>query len=66
MDPLGVFETKPFDEGTKAMAHGLANLDANVYIGGGDTGAAVNQANVTHKMTHVFYRRRSIFGFSGG
>jgi phosphoglycerate kinase len=51
--PLGVFETKPFNEGTVAIAHGLAGLDANVYIGGGDTGAAVNQANVTQKMTHV-------------
>jgi phosphoglycerate kinase len=51
--PLGVFETKPFDAGTIAIAHGLAGLDANVYIGGGDTGAAVNQANVSRKMTHV-------------
>jgi phosphoglycerate kinase len=51
--PLGVFETKPFDEGTKAVAHGLADLDANVYVGGGDTGAAVNEAKVTHKMAHV-------------
>jgi phosphoglycerate kinase len=51
--PLGVFETKPFDKGTIAIAHGLTDLDANIYIGGGDTGAAVNQANVTQKMTHV-------------
>jgi phosphoglycerate kinase len=51
--PLGVFETKPFDAGTIAIAHRLAGLDANVYIGGGDTGAAVNQANVSQKMTHV-------------
>lgn len=51
--PLGVFETKPFDKGTKAIAQGLAELNAEIYIGGGDSGAAVNQAQVAHKMTHV-------------
>lgn len=51
--PLGVFETVPFDGGTKAIARGLAGLDAEVYIGGGDSGAAVHQADVAHKMTHV-------------
>ena len=51
--PLGVFETKPFDEGTTAVARKLAELDAEVYIGGGDSGAAVNQANAAEKMTHV-------------
>jgi phosphoglycerate kinase len=51
--PLGVFETVPFDQGTKAIVRGLAGLDAEVYIGGGDSGAAVHQAEVAHKMTHV-------------
>jgi 3-phosphoglycerate kinase len=51
--PLGVFETVPFDGGTKAVARGLAGLDAEVYVGGGDSGAAVHQADVAHKMTHV-------------
>lgn len=51
--PLGVFEIKPFDRGTKAIAQGLAGLNAEIYIGGGDSGAAVNQAQVAHKMTHV-------------
>ncbi|MFW5641034.1 MAG: phosphoglycerate kinase [Thermodesulfobacteriota bacterium] len=51
--PLGVFETKPFDEGTNAVARKLADLNAEVYIGGGDSGAAVNQANAAEKMTHV-------------
>jgi phosphoglycerate kinase len=51
--PLGVFETKPFDEGTTAVARKLAYLNAEVYIGGGDSGAAVNQADAAEKMTHV-------------
>jgi len=51
--PLGVFETKPFDKGTTAVARKLADLNAEVYIGGGDSGAAVNQADAAEKMTHV-------------
>lgn len=51
--PMGVFETVPFDRGTTAIARGLAGLDAEVYIGGGDSGAAVHHAEVAHKMTHV-------------
>ncbi len=51
--PLGVFETKPFDEGTNRIARKLAELDAETYVGGGDSGAAVNQAGIADRMTHV-------------
>ncbi len=51
--PLGVFEIPPFDRGTMAIAVGLADLDAEVYVGGGDSGAAVHRAGVVPKMTHV-------------
>ncbi len=51
--PLGVYETRPFDAATIAMARSLAELDAETYVGGGDSGAAVNQAGTAEKMTHV-------------
>lgn len=51
--PMGLFEHPPFDEGTRAIADTLAELEAETYIGGGDSGSAVNQAGVADKMTHV-------------
>jgi phosphoglycerate kinase len=51
--PPGVFEKEPFSKGTMQLARELAGLDAATIVGGGDTGAAVAQAGVTDKMTHV-------------
>lgn len=51
--PLGVFETPPFDRGTRVIAQVLTQLDAETYIGGGDSASAVNQANLADKVTHV-------------
>jgi len=52
--PMGVFEFPAFAEGTFAIARALANLtDAVTIIGGGDSAAAVRQAGVTDKMSHV-------------
>jgi phosphoglycerate kinase len=43
--PMGVFEVKPFDEGTLAVAHAVANLpDAFTVVGGGDSVAAINES----------------------
>jgi phosphoglycerate kinase len=51
--PLGVFEMDNFARGTFAVAEVLANLDAVTIIGGGDSAAAVRQAGLVDRMTHV-------------
>lgn len=52
--PMGVFEFPRFAEGTYAVARVLAALpDATTIIGGGDSAAAVAQAGVAEKMSHI-------------
>lgn len=51
--PLGVFEMPAFAEGTNAIARALAESSAVSIIGGGDSAAAVEQAGVAGRMTHV-------------
>jgi phosphoglycerate kinase len=52
--PMGVFEFPRFAEGTFAIARALAELPgATTIIGGGDSAAAVEQAGVADKMSHV-------------
>ncbi len=51
--PMGVFEMPTFAKGTNAIAQALAEIDATTIIGGGDSVAAVNQAGLGDKMTHI-------------
>ena len=52
--PLGAFETKPFNKGTKGIAEALAELEnATTIIGGGDSAAAVEETGLSDKMTHI-------------
>jgi len=51
--PMGVFEFPSFAEGTFAMARFLADSEATTIIGGGDSAAAVEQAGLANKMTHI-------------
>ncbi len=51
--PMGVFEMPNFAKGTNTIATVLASLDATTVIGGGDSVAAVNQAGLGSKMSHI-------------
>ena len=52
--PMGVFELAPFAAGTVALARTLAALPgATTIVGGGDSAAAVKQAGVADRITHV-------------
>jgi len=51
--PMGVFEIAAFAEGTRAMAQALADSPAVTIVGGGDTAAAVEDFQLSDKMTHV-------------
>lgn len=54
--PMGMFEEKPFDEGTIAIANAVAQATekgATSIVGGGDSVAAVNQAGLSDKISHI-------------
>jgi phosphoglycerate kinase len=51
--PMGVFELAPFAAGTLQLARAIAALNAVSIVGGGDTDAAIEQAGVQDRMTHV-------------
>jgi phosphoglycerate kinase len=54
--PMGVFEHPPFDEGTLAVARAMAEATAKgatTIVGGGDSAAAVSQAGLDARMSHV-------------
>ena len=54
--PMGVFETPPFDRGTRAIARATAAATARgatTIVGGGDSAAAVAEAGLEKQMSHV-------------
>src|SRR5687767_1682671 len=54
--PMGVFETPPFDKGTRAVATAMAaatKKGAVTIVGGGDSAAAVAEAGLESEMSHV-------------
>lgn len=54
--PMGVFEMKPFQQGTKAVAEAVAEATgkgAFSLVGGGDSVAAINQFGLADKVSFV-------------
>lgn len=51
--PAGVFERPAFAEGTMAIARALADSGAFTVVGGGESVAAVQQAGLAAKLSHV-------------
>ncbi|MGN6624997.1 MAG: phosphoglycerate kinase [Tepidisphaeraceae bacterium] len=54
--PMGVFEKKPFQAGTKAVAEACAKATGNgatTIIGGGDSAAAIEVFHLADQVSHV-------------
>ena len=51
--PMGIFEVPAFAEGTFGVARALAGSKAVTVVGGGDSAAAVSEAGVADRITHV-------------
>jgi phosphoglycerate kinase len=51
--PMGLFEQKPWAEGTFGVARAMADSPAVTVVGGGDSAAAVEEAGLVSKMKHV-------------
>ncbi|VVB81718.1 Phosphoglycerate kinase [uncultured archaeon] len=51
--PMGLFEQKPFDKGTIAVAKAMSGCKGVTVVGGGDSVSAVEKAKLEKKFSHV-------------
>ncbi len=51
--PMGVFEFPRFAAGTNQVAQAVASSGATTVVGGGDSVAAIEQAGLADKITHI-------------
>jgi phosphoglycerate kinase len=51
--PMGLFEQKPWAEGTFGVARAMAESPGVTVVGGGDSAAAVEEAGLVSRMKHV-------------
>jgi phosphoglycerate kinase len=50
---MGLFERKPFDAGTRAVADAVAASDSYSVVGGGDSVAALHESGQADKIDHI-------------
>ena len=51
--PMGVFEFRKYQAGTKAVAKAIAKNNGISIVGGGDSAAAMEQLGFSDKITHI-------------
>lgn len=51
--PMGIFEAKNFDKGTKEIAKALTECKGTTIVGGGDSASAIEKLGFADKVSHV-------------
>ncbi len=51
--PMGLFEKKSYERGTRELAEFISKLDVITLVGGGDSAFAAGKFNVADRFTHV-------------
>jgi len=64
--PMGVFEIDAFAKGTMAVADAVANVKGTTIIGGGDSIAAIHEAGVADRVSHISTGGGASLEFLGG
>jgi len=64
--PMGVFEIEDFAKGTNAVARAVASVEGTTIVGGGDSIAAIKQAGLAERITHISTGGGASLEFLGG
>ena len=51
--PMGAFEMEPFAAGTRGVAEAVANAPGITVVGGGDSGAALQEFGLADRVDHL-------------